>query len=65
MLTTSMSGPAKAIDAQGIKILISNGTTIVPVRALVEALSGSVGWKVPVVAAKSISAVAWSPSGWA
>ncbi|MHC1684902.1 MAG: stalk domain-containing protein [Clostridiaceae bacterium] len=34
----------KAIDAQGTKPLISDGTTMVPIRAIVESLGGSVGW---------------------
>ena len=37
-------GVAKAIDAQGTRPLISNGTTMVPIRAIVESLGGSVGW---------------------
>jgi hypothetical protein len=40
----TVSGTAKAIDAQGTKPLISNGTTMVPIRAIVESLGGSVGW---------------------
>jgi Copper amine oxidase N-terminal domain len=40
----TVDGVAKAIDAQGTKPLISNGTTMVPIRAIVESLGGSVGW---------------------
>src|SRR5450830_1347659 len=40
----TVGGVAKAIDAQGTKPLISNGTTMVPIRAIVESLGGSVGW---------------------
>jgi hypothetical protein len=40
----TMDGVVKAIDAQGTKPLISNGTTMVPIRAIVESLGGSVGW---------------------
>jgi hypothetical protein len=39
-----VNGTVKAIDAQGTKPLISNGTTMVPIRAVVESLGGSVGW---------------------
>ena len=42
-----VGGVAKAIDAQGTKPLISNGTTMVPIRAIVESLGGSVGWNAP------------------
>jgi len=40
----TVNGTVKAIDAQGTKPLISNGTTMVPIRAIVESLGGSVGW---------------------
>jgi hypothetical protein len=40
----TVGGTIKAIDAQGTKPLISNGTTMVPIRAIVESLGGSVGW---------------------
>ena len=40
----TVNGVVKAIDAQGTKPLISNGTTMVPIRAIVESLRGSVGW---------------------
>jgi hypothetical protein len=40
----TVGGVVKAIDAQGTKPLISNGTTMVPIRAIVESLGGSVGW---------------------
>jgi hypothetical protein len=40
----TVGGVAKAIDAQGTRPLISNGTTMVPIRSIVESLGGSVGW---------------------
>jgi hypothetical protein len=40
----TVNGLVKAIDAQGTKPLITNGTTMVPIRAIVESLGGSVGW---------------------
>jgi hypothetical protein len=40
----TVDGVVKAIDAQGTKPLISNGTTMVPIRAIVESLGGSVDW---------------------
>jgi hypothetical protein len=40
----TVGGVAKAIDAQGTQPLISNGTTMVPIRAIVESLGGSVRW---------------------
>jgi hypothetical protein len=40
----TVDGVVKTIDAQGTKPLISNGTTMVPIRAIVESLGGSVGW---------------------
>lgn len=40
----TVNGSVKAIDAQGTKPLISNGTTMVPIRAIVESLGGSVAW---------------------
>ena len=40
----TVSGTVKAIDAQGTKPLITNGTTMVPIRAIVESLGGSVSW---------------------
>jgi hypothetical protein len=40
----TVDGVVKAIDAQETKPLISNGTTMVPIRAIVESLGGSVGW---------------------
>src|SRR5664280_2793555 len=40
----TVGGVVKAIDTQGTKPLITNGTTMVPIRAIVESLGGSVGW---------------------
>jgi hypothetical protein len=40
----TVGGVIKPIDAQGTRPLISNGTTMVPIRAIVESLGGSVGW---------------------
>jgi len=40
----TVNGLVKAIDAQGTRPLISNGTTMVPIRAIIESLGGSVGW---------------------
>jgi hypothetical protein len=40
----TVGGVIKPIDAQGTKPLISNGTTMVPIRAIVESLGGNVGW---------------------
>jgi hypothetical protein len=40
----TVNGTVKAIDAQGTKPVIGNGTTMVPIRAIVESLGGSVGW---------------------
>jgi hypothetical protein len=40
----TVDGVVKAIDAQGTKPVISNGTTMVPIRAIIESLGGSVGW---------------------
>jgi hypothetical protein len=40
----TVNGTVKAIDAQGTKPLINKGTTMVPIRAIVESLGGSVGW---------------------
>jgi len=40
----TVNGTIKAIDVQGTKPLIINGTTMVPLRAIVESLGGSVGW---------------------
>jgi len=40
----TVNGTVKAIDAQGTKPLITNGTTMVPIRAIVESLGGTVGW---------------------
>ncbi|MBA4365788.1 MAG: hypothetical protein C0398_07330 [Coprothermobacter sp.] len=40
----TVSGTVKAIDAQGTKPLITNSTTMVPIRAIVESLGGSVSW---------------------
>src|SRR5664280_7371 len=40
----TVGGVIKPIDAQGTKPLISNGTTMVPIRAIVESLGGSIGW---------------------
>lgn len=40
----TVNGSAKAIDAQGTKPLITNGTTVVPIRAIVESLGGSVSY---------------------
>jgi hypothetical protein len=40
----TVGGVVKAIDAQGTKPVITNGTTMVPMRAIVESLGGSVGW---------------------
>jgi hypothetical protein len=40
----TVGGTVKAIDAQGTKPLISDGTTMVPIRAIVESLGGNVSW---------------------
>jgi hypothetical protein len=40
----TVNGTVKAIDAQGTRPLINNGTTMVPIRAIVESLGGSVVW---------------------
>lgn len=40
----TVNGKVTAIDVQGTKPLIRNGTTMVPVRAIVESVGGSVGW---------------------
>jgi hypothetical protein len=40
----TVDGVVNAIDAQGTRPVISNGTTMVPIRAIVESLGGSVGW---------------------
>jgi hypothetical protein len=40
----TVNGVVRAIDVQGTKPLISKGTTMVPIRAIVESLGGSVGW---------------------
>jgi hypothetical protein len=40
----TVNGVANTIDAQGTKPLISSGTTLVPIRAVIESLGGSVGW---------------------
>jgi hypothetical protein len=40
----TVNGTVKAIDAQGTRPLINKGTTMVPVRAIVESLGGSVVW---------------------
>jgi len=40
----TVGGVIKPIDAQGTRPLIRNGTTMVPIRAIVESLGGSVGW---------------------
>jgi hypothetical protein len=40
----TVNGVVRAIDAQGTRPLISKGTTMVPIRAIVESLGGSVGW---------------------
>jgi hypothetical protein len=40
----TVNGTVKAIDAQGTRPLISNGMTMVPIRAIIESLGGSVGW---------------------
>lgn len=40
----TVAGTVKAIDAQGTKPLISDGTTMVPIRAVVESLGGNVSW---------------------
>lgn len=40
----TVNGLVKAVDAQGTRPLISNGTTVVPIRAIVESLGGTVGW---------------------
>jgi hypothetical protein len=41
------NGAVKTIDAQGTKPPISNGTTMVHIRAIVESLGGSVGLDQP------------------
>jgi hypothetical protein len=43
----TVDGVVTVIDAQGTKPLIRNGTTMVPIRAIVESLGGSVGWDAP------------------
>jgi hypothetical protein len=40
----TVNGTVKAIDALGTRPLISNGMTMVPIRAIIESLGGSVGW---------------------
>jgi hypothetical protein len=40
----TVGGTVKAIDAQGTRPLISDGTTMVPIRAIVESLGGNVSW---------------------
>jgi hypothetical protein len=40
----TVNGTVKAIDARGTKPLINKGTTMIPIRAIVESLGGSVGW---------------------
>jgi hypothetical protein len=40
----TVNGIVNTIDAQGTKPLISNGTTLVPIRAVIESLGGTVGW---------------------
>lgn len=37
-------GVGKTIDTQGTKPLISSGTTMIPIRAIVESMGGSVDW---------------------
>jgi hypothetical protein len=39
----TVNGTVKAIDARGTKPLINKGTTMIPIRAIVESLGGSVG----------------------
>jgi hypothetical protein len=41
----TVNGTVKAIDVEGTKPLISKSTTMVPIRAIVESLGGSVGWE--------------------
>jgi hypothetical protein len=41
----TLDGVSRPIDAQGTMPIISNGTTLVPIRAVVEALGGSVSWQ--------------------
>jgi hypothetical protein len=43
-LRMTVGGVIKPIDAQGTRPFIRNGTTMVPIRAIVESLGGSVGW---------------------
>ena len=43
----TVNGSVKTIDAQGTKPLIIKGTTMVPIRAIVESLGGTVGWDTP------------------
>jgi hypothetical protein len=40
----TVNGVVGTIDAQGTKPLISSGTTLVPIRAVIESLGGTVGW---------------------
>jgi hypothetical protein len=40
----TVNGTVKAIDVQGTRPVISNGATMVPIRAIVESLGGSIGW---------------------
>ncbi|MHB8107507.1 MAG: copper amine oxidase N-terminal domain-containing protein [Candidatus Cryosericum sp.] len=40
----TVNGVVKAVDAQGTKPVIANGSTMVPIRAIVEALGGTIAW---------------------
>jgi hypothetical protein len=40
----TVNGEARTIDAQGTKPVVSNGTTMVPIRAIIESLGGTVSW---------------------
>ena len=40
----TINGKTKPIDEQGTKPIIKNGRTLLPIRAVIEALGGTVGW---------------------
>ncbi len=40
----TVNGTIKTIDTQGTRPLVTNGITMVPIRAIVESLGGSVNW---------------------
>ncbi|MEN6388740.1 MAG: stalk domain-containing protein [Candidatus Cryosericum sp.] len=43
--TMTINGTSTAIDAQGTKPVITEGRTLVPIRAVIEAFGGSVSWE--------------------